>query len=379
MLANDRYEIVAACERFQERSPEAVQELKARGLRVYWHIWDMLDDHPEVEAVVVAVPHHFHAEYTLGCLERGLHVFCEKPVTVLIQDAYKELELAKAKGLWVGVDFQYTGLLHSLALKQFLMDGGLGELQTVVAIMAWKRLDEYYQRVHWAGKRYVEGKACFDGVLMNQAVHTVNSALQMGTRLDDHATVQEIQAETYTVHDGIEMEDLACLRAQLDEATLYLYATTCNFDQPERTTLEIIGSKGAVSWDTDRALVKLNTGEEITFNQQAEREQMHNNFIDCIRGLDTRLYAPLERGLKATLALNGVYSSAGPIKKIGWDSMPQIRELIDQASESRKLFSEMGVPWAYEGRKVCMKDYTEFVDPQREVASGAAPPPPSGI
>jgi predicted dehydrogenase len=381
ILQNERYELVAAAERFQEAQAGPVQELKDRGLRVYWHLWDLLDDlQDEVEAVVLAVPHHFHSEYTLGCLERGLHVFVEKPVTVLIQDAYRELELAKEKQRLVAVDFQYTGFPHSQALKKFIMEGSLGELQTVVGVMAWKRTDEYYQRAHWAGKRYVEGKPCFDGVLMNQAVHTINSALQMGTRLDDHATVQQVQAETYTVHDGIEMEDLACLRAQLDEATLYLYATTCNFDQPERTTLEITGSKGTASWDMKSATVKLNSGEEIVFDQKAEGEQMHNNFIDCIRGTAPRLYAPLERGMKATLAINGVYTSSGKIHKIGWDKMAQIRELIDQAAAEKKLFSELGADWACPGTPVDMTDYREFVDPQAIAAAGdAAAVPPSGI
>jgi len=371
---------VGAAERFQEHHPEAVQQLRDLGLRVHWHIWDMLDDVPDVEAVVLAVPHHFHAEYLLGCLERGLHVLVEKPVTVLIQDAYQAVNLKNDKGLWAGVDFQYTGFAHSLALKQFIMDGGLGELQSVVGVMAWKRLDEYYRRVHWAGKRYVEGKACFDGVLMNQAVHTINSALQMGTREDDHATVQEIQAEAYTVHDGIEMEDLACFRANLGEAVFLFYATTCNYDQPERTTLEITGSRGVAHWDVKQATVQLNSGEEIIFDQKAPREQIHNNFIDCIRGLDTRLYAPIERGLKATLAINGVYASAGQIKKIGWDAVGNVRELIDQAAAERKLFSEMGVPWAFQGQKVDMRGFDRFDDPELVGPAGtAAAPPPHGV
>jgi predicted dehydrogenase len=226
----------------------------------------------------------------------------------------------------------------------------------------------------------VEGKACFDGVLTNQAIHTINSALQMGTREDAHATVQDMQAEAYTVHDGIEMEDLACFRASLGEATFVFYATTCNYDQPERTTLEIIGSKGTAHWDTKQATVKLNSGEEIVFDQKAEREQMHNNFIDCIRGLDTRLHAPIERGLKATLALDGVYASAGHIKKIGWDAMENIREMIDRAAAERKLFSEMGAPWAYEGQKLDMRGFEQFDDPELVASSGnAAAPAPHGV
>jgi UDP-N-acetyl-2-amino-2-deoxyglucuronate dehydrogenase len=155
ILANERYQLVGAAERFQDRHADAVAELNARGVRVHWHIWDLLEDVKDAEAIVLAVPHHFHSEYMLGCLERGLNVLVEKPVTVLIQDAYQAVSLKNEKGLWAGVDFQYTGFLHSQALKQFIMEGGLGELQSVVGVMAWKRLDEYYRRASgmWRARR----------------------------------------------------------------------------------------------------------------------------------------------------------------------------------------------------------------------------------
>ncbi len=357
--ALESYELVAAAERYQEKQAEPIAEVKSWGVPVYEDIWQMLDD-IDVEAITVATPHHFHAEYTLGSLERGLHVLCEKPVTVCVQDAYREVELAREKGLFVGVDFQYTGYPHSSKLKQLIMNGDLGELREIVGIMAWKRTDEYYSRSHWAGKRFVEGRACFDGVLMNQAVHLLNSALQMGTREDEHAAPREMQAEMYTVHDNVEAEDLACLRANLGEATLNLYATTCNMHEPERTTLEIIGTKGVANWDTSRVTVKLDGRDEIVFEEPCDRDEIHKNFIACIRGEATRLNAPVDRALKATLAINGAYTSAGRIEKIGWNAMDDIKSFIDEAAAQRKLFSEMGAAWAYAGRKIDMTGYRSF-------------------
>jgi predicted dehydrogenase len=356
------YDFVAAAEKYPDRQAEAMNVMQERGIPVFSDIWEMLDQ-VDVEAVTIATPHHFHAEYTLGCLERGLHVMCEKPVTIRVEDAYREVDLAKEKGLFVGVDFQYTGYPHSKRLKKFIVDGGLGELQAIIGVMAWKRLDEYYTREHWVGKRYCEDRACFDGVLMNQAVHLINSALQMGTRQPAHAVVQDMEAELYTVHDNIETEDLACLRARLDEATLLVYATTCNMDSPETTTLEIIGSEGTAGWeDGGTAWVKLNNGEELTFKATLDRDEIHRNFIRCIRGEAERLNAPLDEALKATLAIDGAYTSAGQIKKIGWEAVANIRELVDQAAEQRKLFSELGAEWAFKGNKIDMREYKTFDD-----------------
>lgn len=353
------YEFVAAAERHQERQAEHMAELEERGVPVFADIWEMLDA-VDVEAVTIATPHHFHGEYALGCLERGLHVMVEKPVTVRAQDAHAVEKLARDRGLFVGVDFQYTGFPHSRKLKQAIMEGALGELSAVVGVMAWKRTDEYYARSDWAGKRFVEGRACFDGVLMNQAVHLLNSALQMGTREDTHAAPLDMQAEMYTVHDNIETEDLACLRASLGEATLHLYATTCNMEHPERTTLEIVGEKGTAAWDSSKAALRVEGKDEVVFDDATDRDEIHKNFIACIRGEASRLNAPVSEALKATLAINGAYTSAGRIKKIGWEAVSDIRALMDEASAQRKLFSEMGADWAFEGHRIEMRDYREF-------------------
>lgn len=353
------YEFVAAAERHQERQAEHMAEMEEWGVPVYADIWEMLDA-VDVEAVTIATPHHFHGEYALGCLERGLHVMVEKPVTVRAQDAHAVERLARERGLFVGVDFQYTGFPHSRKLKQAIMEGALGELSAVVGVMAWKRTDEYYARSDWAGKRFVEGRACFDGVLMNQAVHLLNSALQMGTREDTHAAPLDMQAEMYTVHDNIETEDLACLRASLGEATLHLYATTCNMEHPERTTLEIVGEKGTAAWDSSKAALRVEGKDEVVFDDATDRDEIHKNFIACIRGESSRLNAPVSEALKATLAINGAYTSAGRIKKIGWEAVSDIRALMDEASAQRKLFSEMGADWAFQGQMIDMRDYREF-------------------
>jgi predicted dehydrogenase len=75
-----------------------------------------------------------------------MHVLVEKPVTVLAQDGWEVVKLAEEKGLHVAVDFQYTSFPHSHRLKEFIAEGGLGELTEVVGVMQWKRTDEYYDR-----------------------------------------------------------------------------------------------------------------------------------------------------------------------------------------------------------------------------------------
>jgi hypothetical protein len=157
--------------------------------------------------------------------------------------------------------------------------------------------------------------------MMNQAVHLMNTALQMGSRVEDHADPRAVQAELYQAHPNIEVEDLAALRADLGEATLHFYCTT-NCDDRYRTDLDIFGTKGRAEWDTDKAVVHLDGEEEpIVFEEPTDRDEIHKNLIAAIRGETRRCTRPAEEAVKATLLIDGAYASAGRIQQVPWTDM----------------------------------------------------------
>lgn len=356
----EEIELVAVCDKWpdRERVQKAAEPLKEAGIPCYDDIWIMLEAE-DVEMVVIATPHPYHAPYTLGCLERDLHVLCEKPVTVLAADGLRVAETARARGRFVAVDFQYTSYKHSLKLKELICNGELGELREIVGVMEWHRADSYYQRADWSGKRTYDSLPCWDGVFMNQAVHLINSSLQMGTSAPELAVPLRLQAEMYRVHD-IGCEDLAAFRADLGEATLHLYATTC-CDADHRTTLDIIGTKGRASWNTEKAVVQIEGRDEIVFDEPSDRDAIHKNLVACIQGREKRLYAPAAEAVKATLTINGAYVSAGSIPRRTWDEVGDLRTLMDAAAEERKLLAEMpGVEWGQIGEVVEQAEFATF-------------------
>ena len=352
-------ELVAVADKWPEKPAvvEATAKVKEWGVPVYGDIWEMLDA-VDVESVTIATPHPYHAPYTLGALDRGLHVLVEKPVTILASDGLQVVKSAAEKNLFVGVDFQYAGYEHSLALKELICNGDLGELIEIVGVMEWHRTDEYYQRSDWAGKRYYDGLPCWDGTLMNQAVHLLNSSLQMGTTAPERAVPQRLRAEMYRVHD-IECEDVACLQADLGEANLYFYATTC-CDADHRTTLDIVGTKGRASWNTEKAVVHIDGKDEIVFDMPSDRNAIHHNLVNCIRGTESSLLAPAKESVKPTLTINGAYVSTQIIPRVSWDDLGDIRSLMDQAAEEKKMLSEMGVSWGRATDVVELEDFSTF-------------------
>jgi len=82
------YEIVGIA----DASAQMRAELERRGFRAFADYRQLLGN--ELDAILVAAPDPYHAEITLAALERGLHVFCEKPLCFSVEEAK---EIAKAR------------------------------------------------------------------------------------------------------------------------------------------------------------------------------------------------------------------------------------------------------------------------------------------
>jgi predicted dehydrogenase len=75
-----------------DASAQMRAELERRGFRAFADYRGLLAC--QLDAVLVAAPDPYHAEITLAALDRGLHVFCEKPLCFSVDEA---TEIAAAR------------------------------------------------------------------------------------------------------------------------------------------------------------------------------------------------------------------------------------------------------------------------------------------
>jgi predicted dehydrogenase len=66
------------------------------GARKYTDYRQLLEQ-KDLEAVVIGTPDHHHAPATVRALRRGLHVYCEKPLTHTVEEARLITKLAAEK------------------------------------------------------------------------------------------------------------------------------------------------------------------------------------------------------------------------------------------------------------------------------------------
>lgn len=188
-----------------------------------------------VDAVVIATPAGTHANLVRDALTAGLHVYCEKPVTPVADDALALAALAEKRGLVFQVGFQFRFHKGYAAMRDAVAQ--LGAVQRVhVTGCNWFRAQRYFDASPWRATWQMAG----GGVLMNQAVHQLDALI---------ATVglpARVRGEVRNLMHHAEVEDDAVAQLEwADGARGTLVASLCERAGGER--FEIQCARGAVT------------------------------------------------------------------------------------------------------------------------------------
>jgi predicted dehydrogenase len=132
---------------------------------------------PDVDAVIIATPDHWHSQITIDALKAGKDVYCEKPMVQLIGDGAAVIDTQRKTNRILQVGSQRVSSIVYQKAKELLASGVLGELNLIEAwfnrrspIAAWQYSippDASPQTVDWdrflgrAPKRPFDAKRMF--------------------------------------------------------------------------------------------------------------------------------------------------------------------------------------------------------------------------
>jgi predicted dehydrogenase len=121
-----------------------------------------------LDAVVIATPSHLHAGMVRAALDRGLHVFCEKPFCLDWREAEELAQRAEAAGLvnQVGYHYRYVGAFREM--KRLVDAGAIGRVTHVLA-EAYGPVVLRPKRQTWRSQKSAGG-----GCLYDYAAHPLN-------------------------------------------------------------------------------------------------------------------------------------------------------------------------------------------------------------
>jgi len=124
MAATEWGEIAGIADAVSENAVEA-GKIAPRAERVK-SLDELLD--LELDGVVIATPSALHAEQAIRCLERGLAVFCQKPLARTKSETVRVIESAKKSDQLLAVDLSYRFTSGAQRIKQVVESGELGKI-----------------------------------------------------------------------------------------------------------------------------------------------------------------------------------------------------------------------------------------------------------
>jgi len=119
----------ASITRMRETYPETSQCLVFKDYR------QMLGEVP-LDAVEIHTPHTLHFRQAMDCLDKGLHVLIEKPMTTTTDDAEQLIEASKSKSKVVLVSYQRHYQPVFRFVKQKIAAGDLGPIQYIALLLS---------------------------------------------------------------------------------------------------------------------------------------------------------------------------------------------------------------------------------------------------
>jgi predicted dehydrogenase len=222
--------VTAVCDRRMEGEGSF-----ADGVR-YYQSYQRLLESETLDILFVCLTNDIAAEVTIAGLERGLHVFCEKPPGRDLADIARVVACEKRHpGLRLKYGFNHRyhdSVRDALALVQ---SGELGRVLNLRGVYGKSTIIDFRSPDHWRTKRAVAG----GGILLDQGIHMVDLIRLFGGEFEDiHAFI----SNEFWHHD-VEDNAYALMRSKKGVVAM-LHSTATQWRH--RFNLEITLSAGMI-------------------------------------------------------------------------------------------------------------------------------------
>ena len=358
--------MVALCDVDQNRAAKTFAAFPAaRRFRDFRKMFDALES--RIDAVIVATPDHCHAVAAMAAIQRGKHVYCEKPLAHSVFEVRALMKAAREHGVVTQLGNQGHSSDSIRTFCEWIWDGAIGNVHTIhagcTAVNSAIRLLPQLQQTYeipatldwdlWLGPAqqrpycpaYLPGAwrrwvPFGNGTLGDWACHVVDPvfwALDLGAPQTVQAEVgnydPKTQGDAFPEGEIITYEFAA--KAGRGPITMHWYSGVKRIPrpadlEPDRKSVEtgavVLGDKGTITYGSHGA-GGLRIVPEAKMRQYQPPEKTlprvrghHHDRLDAIRnggkaGSDFAYGGPLTE-----IAMLGVVAIKLPGEKLQWDA-----------------------------------------------------------
>ena len=320
---------------------------------------------PEVDAVVVATPDHWHARCTLDAIAAGKDVYCEKPVTHLFSEGQAVCRAVAMRDVVFQTGSQQRSDWRFRRAVELARNGVLGNIHTIKVgqqagypepmgdtklVKVPKQLDyefwcgpspvlPYMRARHhrwWRGHRAYGG-----GVLMDWIGHH-NDIAHWALGIDESGPA-EVEAVDWTFPET----DVYDTPVQYTIRCRYRGGVTSTISSANTPGLELVGSLGSVYVNRGKLQASDERWAAADFNpgsiKVAASDDHMGNFLQCVRSRQATI-ATAETGHRSITPGHLGYVSHALGRSLQWDALNE-RVVNDEAANRLLQVARYREPW----------------------------------
>jgi predicted dehydrogenase len=376
LLRNPQVQVVAGVDPDANRQQAAKDEAAtvSQTVATYADFREMLQAHPDLDAVFVATPDHWHALATITCLQAGKDVYCEKPLALTIVEGRAMVNAARRFDRVVQVGtMQRSDQPQFRHVCELVRNGRIGQVERVVCFFGENPQSEFVPdapppanlnwdlwlgpapyrsfnpKIHPYNFRYFRDYS--GGMLTDWGVHLFDIA-QWG--LDkDHTSPRRIEAQAEYWPDNLyEFPRYSRVRYDYGDVVLEWVQAT----EEERKSIEPGEGYGTKFYGTEGEAVVNRGGYAVRGKQGKKVDEVlgpndlrlyasanhHEDFFACMRRR-TRPICDVEVGHRgATIShLGNIAIRLG--RALEYD--PEKEVFLNDTAANRMLSKPMRGPW----------------------------------
>ncbi len=247
-----RVELVAGCfSRNIEKNLKTGEKCGLSNDRVYNDFHKMAEKEAgKIDFVSIVLPNYAHYEASKAFLEKGINVYCEKPLTFTVEEAVELAEITKEKGLLFGVNYSYSGYPMVKQAREIVRRGDIGEVKMVMG--------EYPQDYLLAA---LEGE---DGGISTWRVDPEiagrsNCVGDIGSHIENTVSyitglkIESLSANLQSISAASELDDNAEIMLKFHNGATGMYwSSQVAIGHDNGLKVRIYGTNGSIIWEQEK-------------------------------------------------------------------------------------------------------------------------------
>jgi predicted dehydrogenase len=295
----DVIEVIAVADVVAEAAQRRATEL---GAAAYTDFRQMISE-ADLDAVDICLPHHLHAAAIVAAAEAGMHILCEKPLCLTVEEAAEVKRAVSAAGVTLMCAHNQLYLPAVAKAKQLLDEGVLGKVYEVHTTDCFYN-DFDPRNMGWRASTATSG----GGELIDSGYHPTYLMLHFAGASPVEATALLSQHRL----SFMEGEDSAQVLVRFANGVLGHLVTSWAYDAPPGTErFSVVGERGSLRSDGRSLTVTLRGSGSQTYDFEDVDTYAFEigRFADCLRSGTRPLHTEKE-GIDVLCLILAAYEGA---------------------------------------------------------------------